>query len=64
MHYINWNQGKILKDGDGMEKPKSPINADSEQELKYITAFANKHPEMSKEELLETLERKNYKKVL
>lgn len=61
MHYINWNQNKILKEAEGTEKPKVPINPDSEQELKYITVYASKHPEMTKEDILETLEKKNKK---
>lgn len=44
VHYINWNSGKILKNGDFKTLPTTPINPDSEQELKYVTTFANKHP--------------------
>jgi hypothetical protein len=48
VHYISWNNSKSLNLEEYKEKPKVPINPDSEHELKYITTFSNKHPEMSK----------------
>ena len=45
-----------------VEKPRRPINPDNEQELKFINNFANKHPEMSKEQIIESLEKKNSRK--
>lgn len=64
MHYISWKQNKTLNLSDYPEKPESPIDPGNDQELKYLTTFAQKHPELSGPEVIEHLENKRNSKKL
>lgn len=55
VHYISWKQNKTLDLSDYPDKPLTPIDPTNDQELKYLTTFAQKHPEMTYTEIIEYL---------
>jgi hypothetical protein len=65
VHYISWKQTRTLDLSGYAEKPENPIDPTNDQELKYITTFCQKHPDMTYAEVIEYMESKRgYKKGL
>jgi hypothetical protein len=52
VHYISWKQNKTLDLSNIADKPETPIDPTNDQELKYLTTFSQKHPEMTYAEVI------------